>query len=267
MTILTVPQIIRKSTLASTNLAVPQVGVENPFAKLSIERLLQQHRYLPDLTAILGICEDGLPVLLELSNPRPGSVLVGGSQLTGSKRLFELAMISILAKSTPHDVEILVVTRDPEDWKVFKNFPGQPNIEFLPVYDRTSGAAIFRLCNKLEERMTGRPSATVQVLIVDDLNALNFVDYDVQTNFQWLAKEGPQYQVWTFAGIEAENIQTSDRFLSSFQTRILGQIHDSFAAGWLANARPPDVATFHPTQQFTTRVNQNWLNFWLPGQA
>lgn len=267
MTILTLPQTIQKSTLAPIIKFASHVGIENPFANLSIEGLLQQHRYLPDITAILGICEDGLPILLDLTDPKPGSILVGGSNLIGVKHLFELAMISALANSTSQDVEILVVTRVPEEWKVFKSFPGQPKIDILPVYDRISGEAILRLCRILDERMTGRPSDTVQLLIVDDLNALNFVDYDVQVNFQWLAKEGPYYQVWTMAGIEAENIQTSDRFLSSFQTRILGQIDDSFQAGWLANARPPDIAAFHPTQQFTTRINHNWMNFWLPGQA
>lgn len=265
MSTLTLTQFNRKR-IEAPRIPLALVDEENPFENLTIAGLMQKHRHLPDLTAILGVCEDGLPILLDFTDSKPGSVVVGSSQLYGAKQLIELAMISVLANSPAHEVEIFVVTREPEKWSSFKTFPGNPTIEIHPVYDRNSGAEIYRLCKILDERMAGRPREVVELLIVDDLNAMNFVDFDVQLNFKWLAKAGPEYRMWTIAGIEAENVQSCDHFLTSFQTRILGQIDDSFQAGWLANAPPPNVKAFHPTQQFTTRVNQNWMTFWLPGQ-
>lgn len=267
MTVQTSPGVLQRQAKPVAFKVTPQFTVENPFASLSIAQLLKQYRNLPDRTAILGVCDDGLPVLLDLADSTPGSILIGAAELTGVKQLLDLALITTLSRSTRQDVEVLVVSRAPEEWEVFGQFPGGHRVEILPVYERRSGSAILQLCKNLDQRMNGRPDETIRLFILDDLNQINHIDFDVRVNFQWLAKEGPRFGIWTMAGIAEENVQRSDRYLSSFQTRILGRFEDSFQAGWFANARPPETSTFHPTQQFTTRINRNWMNFWLPGQA
>lgn len=242
------------------------VEVDNPFASLSFDDLIDRHPYLPDLTAMLGICEDGLPVLLDLTDPKPGSLLVGSTHPEGVRQLLKLTILSTLARSRSSDLDVLIVSRVPEQWQSFCNLAGAQRIEVLPIYDRASSSAMLRYGRILDQRMNGRSRGGIHLLLVDDLDGLNQLDFDVQINFQWLAKEGPAYQMWTLAGLQAEQVEQNDRFLASFQTRVLGQVSDPFFATWLAAAQPPDTAAFHETQQFCVQINRNWMTFWLPGR-
>ena len=49
---------------------------------LSMERVLGNERIVPAYSLVLGICEDQLPLVLDLTDPSPGSVLIAGDDLT-----------------------------------------------------------------------------------------------------------------------------------------------------------------------------------------
>lgn len=260
------PQIKRRNTPALHFRVAEDAQSRNPFAALSLEGLLAKHPYLPDLTAMLGICEDGLPVLLDLTDPKPGSILIGATQLDGVRQLLQLVLFSTLMRTPANELEVLVVTGEPDQWQPFERFGSQHQLEILPVFERSAGEAILHLGRLLDQRRTGRARGNVRLVLVDDLDALTRQDFDVQLNFDWLAKEGPHYQMWALAGLQADRVEQNDRRLLSFRTRVLGQVDDPFHATWLAGARPPETGLFHPTQQFSVRINQNWMNFWLPGR-
>ncbi len=266
MAVLNLPQVKRKTIRPLDFQVAPVVEIANPFATLSIDEFLQRHPYLPESTAVLGICEDGLPVLLDFTDPNPGSVLVGSTHIEGITRLLQTILLSTLIGTTTNDLNILIVSRDPDAWQPFQAFAGRHTLEILPVFDRVAGSAILRFSRILDQRMNGRTRGGVHLLLVDDIDFLNRVDFDVQINFQWFAKEGAQYRMWTLAGIEAEKVEQIDPFIGAFRTRILGYVNDPFYSTWLANSRPPDTGSFHPTQQFCVRIQRNWMNFWLPGR-
>ncbi|GAP15421.1 hypothetical protein LARV_03207 [Longilinea arvoryzae] len=266
MAVQNLPQ-IKGKTIRPLNFQVaPVVEIANPFATLSLEEILQRHPYLPESTAVLGVCEDGLPILLDLTDPNPGSVLVGSTHIEGSTRLLQTALLSTLICTTANDLNILVVSRDPSAWQPFQALAGQHILEILPVFDRASGPAILRFSRILDQRMNGRTRGGIHLLLVDDIDYLNRVDFDVQINFQWFAKEGARHRMWTLAAIQPEKVEQNDPFIGAFRTRILGYVNDPFHSTWLANTRPPDTGSFHPTQQFCVRIQRNWMNFWLPGR-
>lgn len=258
---------IKTKTRTHLNFYVaPPVEIVNPFASLSFDDLLHGHPYLPDLTAILGVCEDGLPVLLDFTDPKPGSLLVGSAHVDGVRRLLQLALFSTLARTPSAEIDVRVLSSEPDQWRAFPGIAGFSQPEVLSLYDRSAGAVILQYARHLEQRMYGRTRDGIELLVVDDLNAINRADYDVQSNFEWLAREGPRHRIWTLTGLNAYQVGQNDRYLASFQTRILGQVDDPACAIWLANARPPDTPALHPTQQFCVRINRSWLNFWLPGR-
>lgn len=240
---------------------------ENPFAHVTAQSIIQQHRFLPDHTAILGLCEDGLPVMVDWLDPRPGSFLIGGTNLDGITQLLQLATITTMARTMKSEMAILILSSRPENWSSFQKFPGSPEITIQPIYERKAGDAILRCSRQLDQRMNGRTRSILQLVIVDNLAYLNHVDFDVQVNFRWFARQGPDFKMWTIAGIDSSQTQDCDSFLPSFQTRILGQTNDPFQADWLANGPAPDTTWFHPRQQFAVRIRHNWMNFWLPGQV
>lgn len=266
MAIQDLSQVLRKTPPRLNFYVAQQVENENPFEQLSFADLFRQHPFLPDRTAILGVCEDGLPVLLDFTDPKPGSLLVGSSDFAGIRKLLQLAVFSTLARTPPADIEIHILSNDPDHWLSFPDVGQYDRYEVIPAYDRAAGASILQTGNHLEQRLYGRTGEGIELLVVDDLNAISRSDYDVQSNFEWLTREGPRHQIWILAGLQAGQIEQNDRFLAPFQTRVLGQVDDPACAVWLANARPPDTTQFHPTQQFSVRINRNWMNFWLPGR-
>jgi hypothetical protein len=266
MTIQDLSQTERKTPTALNFRLAPAPEIVNPFAMLSFDDLLRQHPYLPDSTAILGICEDGLPVLLDLTDSQPGSLLVGSTSMVGIRKLLHLALFSTLIRTVSTDLEVLVLSTDPDQWQPFWSMAGNHHLEILPVSDRLAGSAVLHFGRMLEQRMHGRGGREICLLLVDDLDAINRVDFDVQSNFEWLARDGPRHQIWAFSGLLAGQVERNDHFLGCFKTRLLGQVDDAMHATWIANARPPDTRDFHRTQQFSVRINRNWMNFWLPGR-
>lgn len=266
---MTLPDLLQVRSPSPTRLNMRvsnQNQVVNPFARLSLEGLLTQHPYLPEETAVFGICDDGLPVLLDFTDPMPGSVLVCGTNLAGSKQLLQLALLSTLRRTVAHDLNILIVSQDPSAWQSIIRTAGRHQLEILPIFDRLSGAAILHLSRLLEQRMNGRTHGETSLLFIDDVHSVSQLDLDVQMNLQWLIDQGPQYGIWSLAGMAAKDIEKIDSFVASFRTRILGQVDEPGLSARLANVRSIDTSKYHPTQQFCVRVNQNWMNFWLPGQ-
>lgn len=266
---MTLPDLLQTRSPVPTrlDLRIPrQNQIANPFSRLSLEGFLTQHPYLPEDTAVLGICDDGLPVLLDFTDPMPGSVLVAGTHLPGSRQLLQLALSSTLRRTVSHDLDILVVSQDPSAWQAVNKYTGRHHLEILPIYDRISGAAILHLSRMLEQRMNGRSRGETILLFIEDVHSVDQLDLDVQVNLQWLIDQGPQYGIWSLAGMSAKGVEKIDSFVASFRTRILGHVDEPGLSARLANVRSIDTTYFHPSQQFCVRVKQNWMNFWLPGQ-
>jgi len=99
-----------------------------PAAVHPVQPRIQPRRFQPDHTAIMGVCDDGLPILVDWTNPRPGSFLIGGSNQDGVTQLLQLAAISTLAHTPHRQLEILVLSGQPEKWTHFERFPGEPNL-------------------------------------------------------------------------------------------------------------------------------------------
>ncbi|HWQ04482.1 MAG TPA: hypothetical protein VN452_03925 [Longilinea sp.] len=258
---------VRTTVPQKLNLRVPQPGqVTNPFARLSLDGLLNQNPFLPEKTAILGVCDDGLPVLLDFTDPKPGSILVSGTHLDGPRQVLQLALSSALLRTFSFDMDVLVVSQDPSVWQSTLRINGNHHLEVMPIYDRLSGAAILHLSRLLEQRMNGRSQVETSLLLIDDVHSVGQLDLDVQINLQWLIDQGPQYGIWSLGGMSANRMEEFDSFVSSFRTRILGQIDEPDRSARLANVRSMDTSKYHPTQQYCVQVNQNWMKFWLPGR-
>ena len=74
-----------------------------------------QNRSLPGGSILLGLAEDGLPLLLNVYDPTPGPILIAGDQGIGKTSFLKwLAYSSSLFE--PGDIQFGVVTPFPEEW-------------------------------------------------------------------------------------------------------------------------------------------------------
>ncbi|HEX6305525.1 MAG TPA: hypothetical protein VFZ76_15125 [Anaerolineales bacterium] len=182
---------------------------------------IQSIQPIPYYSLLLGICQDGLPLLLDLEHYQSGPLLVTGSH-TNSMRAF---MNSVLSSgrliNPPELVDYILITPDSS---AFENeiIPASHR-EILHPADRSAHELVMHLSSLVEQRNTGRQRGPTLILAIEDLDTLiRYMNQDVYAHFLWLLREGPFARVWPIATLHAgSRLFTDFKFESLFSTRIL----------------------------------------------
>lgn len=221
-------------------------------------------------TALLGVCEDGLPLLFDLSDDVPGALLVASDDEILRHRLLRTLLQSASALNSPRNVQVILLSSRPAEWRRWLD--GQDvnrhclGIEALPgAEDEPDGAGsperwLVKLAGWADQRRSGAISGPAVLLIVDDLEAAAKMEYDARVNFDWLIKEGPAVRIWPVVALRTAASREMTRWVRLFKTRLLGPAEDSALFGQLASDQEIHV---DPTQ-FAVRIHNTWLKFRLP---
>lgn len=233
----------------------------------SLASFLRQHPELPTQTALLGICEDNLPVLLDLFDPTPGALLAMGDEREKQIELLRSAVTSMVTRNSPRSVQFVVLTCDAPSWQ---EWVGQQGFDryCLAVEDADGEMVrewILRLADWTEQRRLGQRSGPPIMLVMDTLSFLPRLSYDVRLNFEWMVREGPPAQIWPLGtiSIELAKVLQSRRMLRAFQTRILGYAENPAVYTDLAGLPQSSVDDFREPGQFAVQVGDHWLRFRL----
>lgn len=238
----------------------------------NIRRLLKTHNDLPAQSAVLGVDDNDYPVILDLNDPAPGAVIVIGDERNVLLELLRGVVASAAMRNSPHSLQILIFSVDPQSWKRWISAHGYDrfclSIEGVDDVDLLRDW-ILRLGDWTEQRRLGQRSGPPVLLVMDTLSFLPRLAYDVRLNFEWMAKEGPPAQIWPVAAISTELAQllNSRRMLRAFQTRILGYAGDPSFYVQLAGLSEQEAAEFIRPGRFAVRLSDAWLEFGLPGQG
>ncbi len=240
-----------------------------PKATPSMASFLRQHPELPAQTALLGICEDGLPVLLDLFDPAPGALIVIGDEREKQLELLRSAVASMVKRNSPRSVQFIVITCDSQAWQQWVAKHGFER-HCLGIEDAEGELVrewVLRLADWTEQRRLGQRSGPPVLLVMDTLSFLPRMSYDVRLNFEWMVREGPQAQIWPLGAISTElaRMLHSRRMLRAFQTRILGCAENPAVYTDLAGLPQASVGDFREPGQFAVQVGENWLRFRLFG--
>lgn len=235
-----------------------------------LDQLLKQNANLPAQSAVLGVCEDGLPVLLDLYDPAPGALVVIGDEREAQLDILRTAVASLVERNSPRSVQFIVFSCEPNDWQKWAKEKGfdrhrlaVENAEAESVRDW-----IVRLADWTEQRRMGQSSGPSVVLVMDTLSFLPALDYDIRLNFEWMAKEGPQAQIWPLAVISTDlaKVLSGRRMLRAFQTRVMGYADHPEDYVPLAGLDPHAADEFGRPGEFMVKTGENWLRFRLPGR-
>jgi len=82
----------------------------------TLEELIDGIQPVPPQTCVVGLCEDRIPFLLDLSQPETGSLLVTGDPACGKTAQLQLLVESVMQLNSPNEVKVGVLSRHPEDW-------------------------------------------------------------------------------------------------------------------------------------------------------
>ncbi len=226
--------------------------------------LLSHIQHLPNETAMLGISKDGYPVLFDLADPKPGSILAAGDLDAQPINLAKMLFFSLIARHTPDEVKFVVLTANIKAW----DYSGYPEGNFIldvtEIYKRDAGQWILRAADWTESRRHGGFYPVPIVLIVDGLDYISGMDPDVRLNFDWLLKEGPHSKIWPFVTICSDRIKESMKLINQFRTRILGRIIDPSIGLRISGDSAASFQKLSPGVDYKVRIAQQWIEFSLP---
>lgn len=213
---------------------------------------------LPDGSLLLGLAEDGLPLLLNLYDPTPGPLLVAGDGGCGKTALLQsFARASDL--NNPGDIQFSVLTPFPEEWE---GYDGMANcLGVWPAYHPSGHDFLAQLVAWSEALPQTRQAV---LLFVDGLDLLVASDFQARHNLRWLLANGPERQVWPVVTVNPGRLERMQSWLDYFTTRILGQVKHYQTACQLVDNLQANLAGLIPGTQFGLSQSGNWLKFWLP---
>jgi hypothetical protein len=248
----------------------PAAGAANaggPAANPRLNALLQGLVGLPSQTALLGLCDDDLPVLLDLADPAPGALLVACDEREERMAALRTLVHTAAALNSPRNVQFLVLSSQPQEWQAW--IDGLPAARHcLAIESLEDGSCdrwLLKLSGWADQRRSGGINGPAVLLIVDDLAAATRLEYDARVNFDWLVKEGPAVKIWPMAAAEAEALPGLGRWVRLFKSRILGRTIDAQVYRQAAQFSEEDLAMFDQPGQFAVRIQENWLKFRIPG--
>ena len=229
---------------------------------------MAQYNNLPSQAVILGICDDGLPLALDLSDSAPGAVLAIGDVREEQIGLLRTAVASVCSRNSPRGAQFLVFSHQPESWQTWitQNGFNRHCIAIENAQEDFLRERILQLVDWAEQRRLGQRVGPPVLLVIDTLVFLPRLEYEIRFNLDWLIKEGPQVKIWTIATISTELASSlGDRMLRSFQSRILGCTKEPGIYSRLVGLDEAQAGWLTQPGSFTVQVGGNWLKFHLPG--
>jgi S-DNA-T family DNA segregation ATPase FtsK/SpoIIIE len=156
----------------NVQLEVPRQDAGSGFSQIKLLSLMARlDRPLPPGTAVLGMCDDGAPLLIRLPSPDVAHVLISGTTGSGKTALCQTMILSLAMTHRRSQLQFVLV--DPKQ-RAFAPFAPLPHLMW-PVIGHAADAihALDELVRLMEARGPGRCAANGVVprivVVLDEL--------------------------------------------------------------------------------------------------
>ncbi len=223
----------------------------------NLSNVLAEFSPLPSGALFLGLASDGLPVLLNLSDPIPGPILIVGDPGSGKTSLMRNIDRAITRTYQPEVVRTIILTDHLEEWTNL----GSPNCQgSFAINDSQTAGIIASLSTSAHQN---RSEHQFTLLLIDDFESL-LKHLNSNQDLRWLLLRGPARRVWPIATINSKKVVDITPLLGAFRTRLFGHIDDDTEASAIAGIEGTSFKTLVPGSQFIMREGNAWLQFWIP---
>ncbi|BAJ64466.1 hypothetical protein [Anaerolinea thermophila] len=173
---------------------VPQVNVNRPSRVIPrrLDEVVMRLPVLTHATAVLGVGEDGVPVVWDALGGK--SLLILGEGLALPWQVLDAARVSLEQHNTRHLVEITWVTE--------REARGHRITDVVCPHDRALEQALYRLADLVDRRRHGQNRGATQVLILDDLAQVLKADVEAHWALEFVLKHGGKNGVQVLAGAD-----------------------------------------------------------------
>lgn len=168
---------------------------------------------MPEEALLLGKCTDGLPLLLNLTDPIATSVILVTQ--------FETAFLSSIATTASlfefRRMSFGVVTSRPDAWTEYDNCVG-----VFPAFHRSAEDFILSSASWAYQRKP--PYRQAVLVLLDQLDTWYFqLEMDAVQNLRWLLKNGAKRNVWVIATSSKDQDGFGTKFQATSPTQFLFQ--------------------------------------------
>jgi hypothetical protein len=223
----------------------------------TLDEVLDQIDPVPGASLLFGVADDGLPILLNLNNPRPGPILILGDAGTGKTEFLQVAAAAAMRLHTPDQIQLAVLASQPEDWA---KYAGDHLFGIAPIRPREARDLFFRAAGWIQDH---DPDQAL-VLMIDGLDAAARLDSQSQESLSWMLQNGPQSCLWPVVTLNSTLALDLPEWLALFHSRIYGRVENAATSVQLTPIPGAALNTLFPGAQFSMREKTHWLRFWLP---
>lgn len=178
--------------------------IENDVPVQSVTNYLQELGPMPNEVLLLGECTDGLPLLLNLHDPAPMSVLMISQFDTVFLASAAIAIQSMLDEKISYGV----ITDRPEQW----TWADKPCVGVFSAHHRSAEDFILSCAGWAYGNKSSRE---VVILLLDNFSKwYEQLEMDAFQNLRWLLERGSARRVWTIATADRN---VNDMFRTVFQ--------------------------------------------------
>jgi hypothetical protein len=243
-----------------------QYDKQSSEAVFTFDSLIRQYPNIPESTAILGKSGE-IPILFDLDDPRPGSVLVVNDHLPAIRKFLTAVMRSLVSFSHPTNFQFITISHYPDKWlDLIQEF--DPEFAYCAGisgdYETSTEDWIQFLSQKAEERSSGRNFGPAVILFIDDYDLIQNLDLHVRIHFDWLLKHGATSRIWIMSGLDLKKNPDGVNQINQFKTRIFGQMEPKISANLDDFVPKSELVKLTSDLNFVTKIATNWIRFSAP---
>jgi S-DNA-T family DNA segregation ATPase FtsK/SpoIIIE len=225
----------RLSEELALTLGTPEVTVRRAPEGLGIEfprrdphpvrflETLAAAKPLPEATALLGLSEEGVPLLTKLSSPDVAHVLIAGTTGSGKSVLLRTIVASLVLSHSPDSLR--VVCLDPKD-RAFRLLVGMPHLLRPPLSKQGEISEVLRSLERLMEvRDKHREAHPRVVVLIDELADIIMTVDAADKPLTRLAQRGREAGIHLVAATQRPSAAIlSGLMRANFPLRLVGRV-------------------------------------------
>lgn len=229
----------------------------------SLQAVLRANGPWSQNSCIVGICDDRLPFVLDLTDPSAGGLLILGDPGSGKTRLLNNLLTSTAALNSPGQVLFHIIAQEPQEFERISQANNCQNI--FAVNDPATVHLLEKLALFINQRQRGSDRGPTLIVAIDNLASfLQFLPEDAMQDLYTLITQGSTSRVWVIASLPSTQVEELDEhWLSAFSTLIFGAIHDQDLAKKLTGGEASETYDLYTGYQFSVPFEEEWLRFWV----
>lgn len=224
----------------------------------TLHSVLEEIDPVPGQSVVIGACSDGLPVMMDLTNPRTGSILIIADPCSGKTDLLLSILNSACTTNPARNLRISFISSRPSQLSSLARLPHS----YLMA---TVEATIDKFTAIAEERIESHAGGPAVLLAIDDLPAVMEQIHPVLADkLQWLITNGPAVQVRVIATAESDKLEAlGEGVVDSFGAWLVGRMDNPQDGTNLALIPPETSRSLKPGSQFCVFFENDWIPFWV----